>query len=407
MNKIIIRIFSIILILCLLTNVNMVFAVTQADIDKQKNEASQVSEQIEDVKEQKEEISAKKSEAQKQVDKLNNQIDSYENEIDKLEVQIDDANKKIDEAEKKLKENQEQFDEQQELLNQRLVATYEAGETSFLDVILNSNGLVDMISNYYLVSEIVEHDTELLDELEAKKQEIEKSKKEIEDSKKTLVTAKASKESVATQLKTTQKEKSKYVSELTQEEADLEKQLKELKSHESSISSKIKSMQASYDAEIAAKKKSSSSSNKNSGSSSTSSNKSSSSYGFGWPVANPVIGTGYGVAGRYWSSGYHTGLDFRASSGTAVYSIGDGIVCDTGYNSAYGNFVEIYHGNNIYSFYAHASRVQVSSGQRVSKGQQIMLSGATGNVTGPHLHFEIRTPGSRYANCVNPRPYLP
>ena len=261
-----------------------------------------------------------------------------------------------------------------------------------------------MISNYYLVSEIVEHDTELLDELEAKKQEIEKSKKEIEDSKKTLVTAKASKESVATQLKTTQKEKSKYVSELTQEEADLEKQLQELKNHEKTVSAEIEKIKKQLEEN---QPKSQSSSSSKSGSSSTSSNKSSSSYGFGWPVANPVIGTGYGVAGRYWSSGYHTGLDFRASTGTAVYSIGDGIVCDTGYNSAYGNFVEIYHGNNIYSFYAHASRVQVSSGQRVSKGQQIMLSGATGNVTGPHLHFEIRTPGSRYANCVNPRPYLP
>ena len=408
MNKIFIRIFSIILVLCIITNANAVFAVTQSEINKQKNEANQVSEQIEDVKEQQEEVAAKKSEAQKQVDTLNTQINSYENEIDKLEAQIDNANSKLKEAEKQLKENQEQYDEQQKLLEQRLVATYEAGETSFLDVILNSKGLVDMISNYYLVSEIVEHDTELLEEIEAKKQQIEKSKQEIEDSKKTLVTAKANKESVATQLKTTQQEKNKYVKELTQEEAKLEKELSELKNHESSISSKIKKMQAAYDAEIAAKKKAEAA-KKSSGSSSnsSSSNKSSSSYGFGWPVANPVIGTGYGVSGRYWSSGYHTGLDFRASSGTAVYSIGDGQVFDTGYNSAYGNYVEIYHGNNVYSFYAHASRVQVSAGQKVTKGQQIMLSGATGNVTGPHLHFEIRTPGYRYANCVNPRPYLP
>ena len=416
MNKIFIRIFSIILILCIITNVNLTFAVTQSEINAQKNEANQLSGQIEDVKEKKEEVAEKKTEAQKQVETLNSQIDSYENEIDKLENQIDDANSKISEAEKQLKENQEQFDEQQKLLEQRLVATYEAGETSFLDVILNSNGLVDMISNYYLVSEIVEHDTELLDEIEAKKQAIEKSKKEIEDGKKTLVTAKASKESVATQLKSTQQEKSKYVKELTKEEANLEKELSELKSHESSISNKIKSMQATYDAELAAKKKAeeaakksskSSSSSSSSSSSGSSSNKSSSSYGFGWPVANPVIGTAYGVSGPYWSSGKHTGLDFRASTGTPVYSIGDGQVFDTGYNSAYGNYVEIYHGNNIYSFYAHASRVQVSAGQRVSKGQQIMLSGATGNVTGPHLHFEIRTPSYRYANCVNPRPYLP
>ena len=79
----------------------------------------------------------------------------------------------------------------------------------------------------------------------------------------------------------------------------------------------------------------------------------------------------------------------------------------TGYNSAYGNYVEIYHGNNVYSFYAHASRVNVSKGQKVTKGQQIMLSGATGNVTGAHLHFEIRSPGYGYSSCVNPMKYLP
>ena len=274
-----------------------------------------------------------------------------------------------------------------------------------------------MISNYYLVSEIVEHDTELLDEIEAKKQSIEKNKKEIEESKKTLTTAKASKESAATQLKTTQQEKSKYVKELTQEEASLEKKLSELKSHEDNVNSKIKKLVAQFNEENQPKSQNSNSTKNNSNRTSSSgssesaggssSNKSSSSYGFGWPVASPVIGTGYGVSGPYWSSGHHTGLDFRASTGTPVYSIGDGIVCDTGYNSAYGNFVEVYHGNNIYSFYAHASRVHVSTGQKVTKGQQIMLSGATGNVTGPHLHFEIRTPGSRYSNCVNPRPYLP
>ena len=150
--------------------------------------------------------------------------------------------------------------------------------------------------------------------------------------------------------------------------------------------------------------------NKNTGSNngnSSNGNNSTSSCGFGWPVSNPIIGTGYGVSGSMWSSGRHTGVDFRASIGTQVFSVGNGIVVDTGFNKAYGNFVEIYHGNNIYSFYAHASSVKISQGQTVSKGQLIMLSGATGNVSGPHLHFEIRSPGMRYANCVNPMPYLP
>ena len=174
-------------------------------------------------------------------------------------------------------------------------------------------------------------------------------------------------------------------------------EIDELKNHESSISSKIKKMQQEYDEQI----------KKNNSSNNGSINNGTSSYGFGWPVSNHTIGTSYGVAGSYWSSGYHTGIDFPVLSGTPVYSVGDGQVFDTGYNSAYGNFVEIYHGNNVYSFYAHATSVRVSVGQKVSKGQQIMISGSTGNVSGPHLHFEIRTPGYRYANCVNPRPYLP
>jgi len=405
MNKILIRTLSIVLILCIITNVNIVFAVTQSEINNQKNQKEQVSNQIEEVEEQQEEVAIKKSEAQKQVETLNKEINKYESQIDELDIKIEQANSKIADAEKKLKENEEEYQQQQSLLEQRLVATYEAGDMSFLDVLLSSKGLVELISNYYLVSEIVEHDTELLDDIQHKKEEIEKSKQEIEESKKDLVTAKANKESVATQLKTKKQEKSSYVKELTQEEAELEKEINELKNYESSISSKIKKMQAAYDAEIAAAKKKASSST--STSKTSNSNTSASSYGFGWPVANPIITSSYGAAGRLWSSGYHTGIDFRAASGTAVFSVGDGQVFDTGYSSAYGNYFEIYHGNNIYSFYAHATRVQVSVGQKVSKGQQIMLSGATGNVNGAHLHFEIRTPGYRYANCVNPRPYLP
>ena len=227
----------------------------------------------------------------------------------------------------------------------------------------------------------------------------------MEDDKKELSNSKTTLESKQQGLKVAKKTKEEYASELSEDEKKLEQELSELTSHEQSISKKIVALQKQYDEERAKAAKSS-----NSGSSSSTSSYSggsTSNYGFSYPVKNHHIGTGYGVSGRYWSSGHHTGVDFPVSSGTAVYSIGDGQVVDTGRNSAYGNFVEIYHGNNIYSFYAHASSVIVSSGQYVSKGQQVMWSGATGNVTGPHLHFEIRSPGPRYANCVNPMNYLP
>ena len=391
------KMIGIILIAILITSANVALAVTQSEIDSQKNQQSQINSQIDEAKEKQKEIEAKKSEAQKQVESINSQIDSYEAQIDDLDAQIADANAKIKEAEEKIEENQKEYDKKQETLKKRLVAIYEAGETSYLDVLLSSSSLMDFISNYYLVSELTEMDAQLMETLEKQRQEIENSKKEIEESKQTLTTAKASKENVANELKSAKSEKDKYVAQLSDEEAKVQKEIDELKNHESSISSKIKKMQQEYDEQI----------KKNNSSNNGSINNGTSSYGFGWPVSNHTIGTSYGVAGSYWSSGYHTGIDFPVLSGTPVYSVGDGQVFDTGYNSAYGNFVEIYHGNNVYSFYAHATSVRVSVGQKVSKGQQIMISGSTGNVSGPHLHFEIRTPGYRYANCVNPRPYLP
>ena len=423
MNRIYMKVIVLITIICiLLSNSNIVLAVTQSEINSQKNEQGKVSDKIDEVQEQQEEISNKKTEAQKQVENLNSQIDSYESEIDELDTQISSTSNKISQAEKKIKEDEEEYKIKQAALADRIVTMYENGDISYLDVLLSASSLTDFISSYYILSELTTYDQEMLKSIEDEKTKIENEKKELEENKKTLDTAKKSKEAKANQLTVVKKEKTTYVAELSEEEAVLEKQLAELKSYESSISSKIKQMQAAYDKELeearkkaaaaaaagAKKNKSSSSSSKASSSgTTTNANSSTGSYGFGWPVANPVIGTGYGVSGRYWSSGHHTGVDFRASDGTAIFSIGDGQVFDTGYSSAYGNYVEIYHGNNIYSFYAHASRVQVSVGQRVTKGQQIMLSGHSGKVTGPHLHFEIRTPGYKYANCVNPIKYLP
>ncbi len=106
-----------------------------------------------------------------------------------------------------------------------------------------------------------------------------------------------------------------------------------------------------------------------------------------------------------WSSGYHTGVDFIASSGTTVRAVGAGTVVSAGWSGSYGNEVVIKHEDGNYSQYAHLSSLSVSAGQSVSGGQQIGLSGSTGNSTGPHLHFEIRTTPS-YGSDIDPLAYL-
>ncbi|MGS2591499.1 LysM peptidoglycan-binding domain-containing M23 family metallopeptidase [Streptomyces hebeiensis] len=126
--------------------------------------------------------------------------------------------------------------------------------------------------------------------------------------------------------------------------------------------------------------------------------------GFTKPVDAPVS-TPYRASGGMWSSGYHTGVDFTASSGTPVKAVGAGTVVTAGWGGSYGNQVVIKHDDGRYSQYGHLSSLAVSAGQSVGAGQQIGLSGATGNVTGPHLHFEIRT-GPEYGSDVDPIAYL-
>ncbi len=403
-------------IILLQTNMNIVVAaekITQSDIDKQKKEQNQAASEKKEKEKELEDVQGEKKEVQKQVQDLSSQISNYEEQIATLDNQISDLNTKIKDSEEKLKQAQEDYTQKEDLLEKRLVATYESGETSYLDFLLSSESITDFISNYYLVTEVATYDTELLEKIQKQKEEIEQAKKDLEENKQELATSKASKQSVTTQLQVAKNEKNKQVAQLSKEEQVLQQEIDELKAHERTVSSQIKKLQEEYDKQNTPKPPvnnntgSSSGSGSSSGTGNSNNNNATSSYGFGWPVSNNRIGTAYGVKGSMWSLGYHTGVDFPVSSGTPVFSVGNGQVVDTGYNSAYGNFVEIYHGNSVYSFYAHATRVQVSKGQKVSKGQQIMISGATGNVSGPHLHFEIRSPGSGFYSCVNPMNYLP
>lgn len=124
--------------------------------------------------------------------------------------------------------------------------------------------------------------------------------------------------------------------------------------------------------------------------------------------SHPVPGnhtTGYRASGSNWSSGSHTGIDFPVFTGTSVKAITSGTVVTAGWGGAYGNQVVIKHADGHYSQYGHLSSISVSAGQTVGTGQQIGLSGATGNATGPHLHFEVRT-GPAYGSDIDPIAYL-
>ena len=113
------------------------------------------------------------------------------------------------------------------------------------------------------------------------------------------------------------------------------------------------------------------------------------------PVAGGNLGSAFGwridpMSGR---SALHTGLDFPSDAGTPILAAAGGVVVTQEYHPAYGNMVEVDHGNNLVTRYAHASRVLVKKGDLVKRGQKIAEVGSTGRSTGPHLHFEVLVDG--------------
>ncbi|MEW1719196.1 M23 family metallopeptidase [Streptomyces sp. NPDC093109] len=126
---------------------------------------------------------------------------------------------------------------------------------------------------------------------------------------------------------------------------------------------------------------------------------------FQLPVAGSYITTGYRAGGSLWSSGSHSGVDFRAASGTPVVAVGAATVVEAGWGGSYGNNVVLRMSDGTYTQYGHLSSIEVSVGQSLAPGQRLGLSGASGNATGPHLHFEART-GPDYGSDMDPVAYL-
>ena len=392
MKKISLKILGVLTIIIIFAQLN-VFAASKSEL---KENSSNTDKKIEEAKEELEGIQAEKSETLKQVENLMSEISSYQNEIDQLDNQISKLNNDIKDAENKLNQKQEDYKKEKELLEKRLVATYEAGETSYLDVLLSSKSLTDLISNYYLVTELTRNDKELMEKIKKEEEEIAKVKTTLENSKSELNNSRVAKQSKATQLKQAKSQKDSYVSKLSEDEKNTQEQLEQFERDKRDIQAQLAAI-AKKEAEAAA---SAGNSNNN-----IANNPSASGY------IRPIVG--YGITCGWMGYANHTGVDFSgagisgkpilaAKSGTVVTSTA--LKNSNGTYKSYGEYIVINHHDGTMTLYAHGApgSRRVSEGQKVSQGQQIMSVGTTGNSTGYHLHFEVRVNGVP----VNPAPYL-
>lgn len=409
MKKQSLKVFSILIILIVVLQTTSVFAATNTVLNSQKSEndkkITEKQSNLEDVKEE-------KSETQQQVNDLSTKISEYQSQIDELDSKIGNLNSKIEEAQNHLQQKQEDYEKNKKLAEERLVVMQEEGDTSYLDFILKSSSLTDMISNFYLSSEVANADIELINKIDNEKKEVEKAKTELEDSKRDLDTSKAEKQGVSTQLQAAKNEKSAQVAKLSDDQKQIEEELDELQEANKQIQKEINANVAKYQAQIAALNKKNNSSSKNNSSNNSGNSGNSGNYnGGGSGVLARPVASGSITAGMYYPSGsYHGAIDYGVPAGTPVYAAADGVVIKTAnLTTSYGTYVVIQHANGLQTWYAHGTSgsICVSEGQTVSRGQQIMKSGNSGHSTGAHLHFEVRVAPYNYNTCrVNPTNYM-
>lgn len=351
----------------------------QTDLHTQQQE---LQNQINEATGQLEDVQDELSENLQQVQKLDERITNSQTELNELNTKITELQTSIDEVSGRLKTAEDRYNRQQEILETRLVAMYEAGETNYLDVILSSRSISDFLSNYFLITELAGYETDLLDDMEEQKDKIDKEKKDLDDTQKELATIKANQTKTAKVLENTKSVRQNFINKLTDDEKNIQAQIDEYNRQFEEINNEIlalalEGLDTQYIGGV-----------------------------FAWPTPGYTrITSKYGMRTHPITGVYklHTGVDIGAPMGASFVAANDGIVVKAGYNGAYGNMVIIDHGGGIQTLYAHGSEIMVKVGDVVKKGETVVLKvGSTGYSTGAHAHFEVRINGV----VTDPMPYI-
>ena len=294
-------------------------------------------------------------------------FEAAEEKLEELQESIEETQAEIKKTDKKIEKKKAEIEEQEENLGNRLTAMYKTGTVGYVDVILSSEDIADLISNIGMVQKILESDQGMLKDLEKQHKKLKKLEKQLEEEELSLEQDKA----------TTEELKKKY-----QKEADeWKKKEEQLRAESEALAAEAAGNADNAEALIL----------KNGGSIDTSN--------FAWPTkANWIITSEYGWRiCPFHGKEFHDGLDIVLSSGTSgspVYAIADGIVTRASWYGGYGNCITLSCGGGYAALYGHLSGYNVKNGQYVNRGQVIGYIGSTGNSTGPHLHFMIFKGGS-------------
>ena len=316
-----------------------------------------------------------------EIAEINQQIIDKEIEIETLSAQEDDLLIYIAKAEYELEESNKRYEKQKELLETRLVAMYETGDMTYLDLLFSSKSISEFLSNYFLIEEIAKADTELLETVEAERIYNKKLKETLETKKLILTASRETIEKNRIALENMGIIKNSILRKLSEEEIALHEKIEEYQKQIAEIEKEIRLLALANIGE---------------------------EYVGGtmaWPVPGYTrITSSFGMRTHPITGVYklHTGVDIGAPMGAQFVAANDGIVTYAGWNTAYGMMVIVDHGGGITTLYAHGSEILVNVGDTIYQGHPVLKVGSSGYSTGPHAHFEVRING----DYVEPLDYI-
>lgn len=385
------------------------------------DEKESIQQQIDENQQQQEEKEDELEQVQSQINELENQIQDYNDTLGTLSADINDLNQKMDDKQAEINEIQADYDEQYEMMKLRIQYMYENGNTQMLDLFFSSTSFADFLNKAQYFNDIVEYDRNMLDKMEATRVSLVNAKKELQGQKDTLVTKQEEVRSNLAYISDLKKEQDSLYTQLSDEMADLQAQAYELDGDMSALDAEIQAYLDDLERQRQAEEErrrqeeirrqeeeerrqqeeeQNNSSPENGGSGGSESGGSTSSYGWVWPAPGCYQLNDY-FGYRPDPPSYHHGIDLETGYGHEYVAVADGVVVVAGYDSSLGYYVMVDHGG-ICSVYAHSSEMYVSSGQYVTQGQVLGLTGNSGWSFGAHLHFAVMVNGS----YVDPLPYL-
>lgn len=372
---------------------------TREEIDSAKSELSSLEDEKKKTEDTIAQLEALKNDTTAYVKSLDSSLAKISEELEQLSGQISSKEEEIRVTGEELEDARIVEAEQYEAMKLRIRYMYENGESSYWDMLFQSQSMSELLNKAEYISKISEYDRNQLDKYVAIKEDIEQKEIRLEQEKAELLTLQESTEakhaSVEQLLSEKEKELKNYESQIANAEAQASQYQAEIAAQEAQI--------AQMEAEL--KRQEEEARRKAEAQGQTYKTVSIGDITFTWscPASSRITSYfGSREAPTEGASTNHKAVDIGASTGTDIIAAADGQVSIATYSASAGNYIMLNHGGGVTTVYMHCSKLLVSAGESVKKGQVIAKVGSTGYSTGPHLHFGVRVNGT----YVDPLQYV-